>query len=190
MRRVANGKLVFSYLLIALAAVLRLAVSAPLNVVPVFSCILLFGAARPRREAWIPLAALIGVDVYLTTRYYHYPVSIDQAVIWVWYAVVMLLGSATVRRTRAIGHGVWAALAASAGFFLISNFAVWASWNMYPRTLPGLAMCYGAALPFFRNNLISETVCSAVIFSVWKYYPALIPAGSHRGIASQPGEQF
>lgn len=37
MRRVVNGNLVFSYLLIALAAVLRLAVSAPLNVVPVFS---------------------------------------------------------------------------------------------------------------------------------------------------------
>ena len=35
---------------------------------------------------------------------------------------------------------------------VISNFAVWAAWNMYPKTLAGLATAYGAALPFFRNQ--------------------------------------
>ncbi len=184
MRLGVNKGLIFSYLLIAIVVVLRLAVSAPWNVVPVFSCILLFGATRPRRESLIPIAALIGVDVFLTTRYYHYPVSIDQAVTWVWYVLVMLLGGAALRRTLAMGPGVCAAMSASAGFFLISNFAVWASWNMYPKTLSGLATCYLAALPFFRNSLISEAVSSALIFGVWQYYRALVPSSSVCGIAT------
>ena len=37
------------------------------------------------------------------------------------------------------------------------------------EVVSGLAQCYIAALPFFRNSLISETVCSVGIFSIMKF---------------------
>ena len=49
-------------------------------------------------------------------------------------------------------------------FFLVSNFAVWAEWQMYPRTLAGLGACYVAALPFFRSSLTSELCFSLLCF--------------------------
>ena len=36
-------------------------------------------------------------------------------------------------------------------FFLISNFAVWAAWEMYPKNFSGLMTSYTLAIPFFRN---------------------------------------
>ena len=41
---------------------------------------------------------------------------------------------------------------------------------MYPHSPSGLIACYVAALPFFRNQLISDMVFTAAMFSV----PALV----------------
>ena len=43
-------------------------------------------------------------------------------------------------------------------FFVVTNFAVWASRSMYPTTLAGLADCYVRALPFYRTMLAGD-VC-------------------------------
>ncbi|GEM_PF-1774438 len=54
-----------------------------------------------------------------------------------------------------------------AAFFIISNFLFWAfePWQMYPKTLTGLMFCYAGALPFLRNQLISNLTFS-VVFSI------------------------
>ena len=36
-------------------------------------------------------------------------------------------------------------------FFLVSNFGVWLTQELYPHSAAGLAACYVAALPFFTN---------------------------------------
>ena len=59
-----------------------------------------------------------------------------------------------------------ASLAASVSFFVISNFAVWAVWNMYPKTASGLAMCYVAGLPFFRNAVVSDLFFAGAFFGI------------------------
>jgi hypothetical protein len=43
-------------------------------------------------------------------------------------------------------------------FFLVTNFAVWASKSLYAPTLAGLMDCYAAALPFYRTMLAGD-VC-------------------------------
>ncbi len=43
-------------------------------------------------------------------------------------------------------------------FFLVTNFAVWASKSLYEPTLAGLVMCYAKALPFYRTMLAGD-VC-------------------------------
>ena len=164
------------YLLIFGAAILRLTVSHPYNFIPVFSCILFFGASRPKREFPIPLLALVGVDIFLTTHRYGYALTSDLAVTWVWYMAVMILGAGILGNSISPRRVLRASLSASVSFFLASNFAVWAAWGLYPKTLSGLAACYIAALPFFRNSVVSETAFSLLIFAVARYSELLMPA--------------
>src|SRR6202034_1868076 len=65
-----------------------------------------------------------------------------------------------------------AALASSVSFFVVSNFAVWACWSMYPKTLAGLMTCYAAGIPFFRRGVAGDLLFSAVMFGL----PALSAA--------------
>lgn len=52
-------------------------------------------------------------------------------------------------------------------FFIISNFLFWMfePWLMYPKTLTGLFSCYFNALPFVKNQIISNLSMS-IIFSL------------------------
>ena len=59
---------------------------------------------------------------------------------------------------------IGSALAGSVSFFLISNFAVWAAWDMYPRTVAGLMACYEAGIPFFRHAVVGDLLFTAVMF--------------------------
>jgi hypothetical protein len=60
-----------------------------------------------------------------------------------------------------------AGLGTGVGFFLTSNFAVWAFGNIaYAKSLSGLIECYTKAIPFFRNGIISDVVFSLVFFGI------------------------
>ena len=133
---------------------------------PLGAALLYFGARVPRKRMWIPLLALIAADVYLTKVTYAYPVKADHLVTWAWYAGVILLGGALLGKQISPLRVVAGSLSASIAFFLVSNFAVWAVWNMYPRTLAGLATAYVAAIPFFRNQAIADLVFSAALFAI------------------------
>jgi hypothetical protein len=176
--------LVFSYLLIAGVALLRLEHINVYNVIPVFSCLLLFAATRPAREYCIPLFALVGVDVFLTTHQYSYTLTIGSAVTWVGYLIVMLLGRGFLRGGLSARLAVTFSLLASISFFLASNFVVWAEWGMYPKIWSGLGTCYVAALPFFRNSIASEVVFSLLIFSFARNCEAYVPVLRMRRVCS------
>ncbi|MGD0520818.1 MAG: DUF6580 family putative transport protein [Terracidiphilus sp.] len=177
MKRVESRNLfVFPYLLILGAALLRLTVSHPYNFIPIFSCLLFFGANRPKREFAIPMLVLVGVDIFLTTHRYGYPLTSGHAITWMWYLAAALLGAGMLRNSLSTGRVIGASLLASVSFFLASNFAVWAEWGMYAKTLSGLGACYIAALPFFRNSLVSETTFSLLIFGISMYSEAFMPA--------------
>lgn len=170
MKKLANENWILPpYLLIAGAVVARLSMSLPYNFVPIFSCLLFFAATRPRREYPIPLIALMGVDIFLTEIWYGYPLTGDHAVTWLWYLAAMMLSARMLRGSVSVPRGLVASLLTSASFFLASNFAVWAAWRMYPKTWSGLANCYIAAAPFFRNSVVAETISSVVVFGVAQY---------------------
>jgi len=61
-------------------------------------------------------------------------------------------------------------------FFIISNLGVWLLSGFYEINFQGLLDCYTAAIPFFRNTLISTIVYVFVlkwIFDQLKFYPNL-----------------
>jgi hypothetical protein len=156
-----------AYLLIVLAVLSRVVPFPGMNFTAVGAGLLYFGARRPLREMALPVLALMGTDFYLTVFAYHYPWHTSGYLItWAWYAAVVVLGrillSKRVTVTRVLGGPVLA----STSFFAISNYAVWVGSAMYPHTMAGLGACYAAALPFYRNDLLSTTLITVVAFGV------------------------
>ena len=144
----------------------------PMAFTPVGAALLFFGSRTPRKRMWIPLVLLAGSDVALTTLVYRYTFNWDHFVTWAWYAAILWLGSALKENAGAIRILV-TALASSVSFFLISNFAVWAAWDMYPRTFAGLMTCYDAGLPFFRRGVEGDLLFTTLMFGAAAVLPAI-----------------
>ncbi len=151
-----------AYIFVLFAVAVRF-LPHPLAFTPVGAALLYFGARRPRRQLWLPLVVLAGSDVVLTTLIYRYPFSWDHFVTWAWYAGMLWLGTTLAEKTGAV-RVLATALAGSVSFFVISNFAVWAAWEMYPRNFAGLMMCYDAALPFFRRAVEGDLLFTSLMF--------------------------
>jgi len=151
----------------------------PWNFTPVAAALLYFGARGPRRQLWVPFALLAASDVILTKFVYAYTFSWDQLVTWAWYAAILWLGTSLRENTNWLRIG-GAALVSSVSFFVVSNFAVWAGWNGYPKTISGLMTCYVAGVPFFRHTLLGDMLFTAVMFGL----PAL--AAATAGSTNQP----
>ena len=153
-----------AYLFVLFAVAVRF-MPHPLAFTPVAAALLYFGARGPKRQLWAPLALLAVSDVILTKILYSYPLTWDHFVTWAWYAAILLLGTQLRENTNWLRVG-GAALASSVSFFVVSNFAVWACWGMYPKTLAGLMTCYAAGLPFFRRGIAGDMLFTAVMFGL------------------------
>jgi hypothetical protein len=152
-----------AYLFVLFAVAVRF-MPHPLGFTPVGAALLFFGARGPRRWVWTPLALLAASDVLLTTMVYRYPFSWDHFVTWAWYSGMLWLGTSLKQNAGAL-RMVGSALAGSVSFFLISNFAVWAAWEMYPKTFAGLMTCYDAGLPFFRRAVVGDVLFTSAMFA-------------------------
>ena len=168
-----------AYIFLVLAVAVRF-MPHPWHFTPVAASLLFFGAYGSRRQLWFPVVLLAASDVFLNKFIYSYPLSWDLLVTWAWYAAVVFLGSGLRRHLKAQWI-IGSALASSVSFFLLSNFAVWAAYDMYPKNFSGLMTCYAMAVPFFRGTLAGDLVFTAVLFAV----PAVIKQFSERGSQSR-----
>jgi len=160
-----------AYVFLLLAVAVRF-MPHPMAFTPVGAALLFFGSRTSRNRMWIPLVLLAGSDVALTAVVYRYPFSWDHFVTWAWYAAILWLGS-TLKENAGALRILVTALATSVSFFLISNFAVWAAWDMYPRTFAGLMTCYDAGLPFFRRGVEGDVLFTTLMFGAAAVLPAI-----------------
>jgi len=130
----------------------------PPNFSPI-AAMALFGGATftSKRGAFlVPLLAMLLSDVVLGF-------SSITPVVYGSFALITCLGF-WVRRRQTVWRLAGASVAAAVLFFVTTNFGVWALGDWYPLTWSGLAECYVAAIPFFRNTLWSDLFYSAVLF--------------------------
>ena len=153
-----------AYLFLVVAVAVRF-LPHPWHFTPVAAALLFFGAHRSRAQFLLPFALLAASDVVLTKLVYVYPFTWDHLVSWAWYAAVLVLG-ARLRNHMKPGWILGSALASSVLFYVASNFAVWAAWNMYPKTFAGLIACYTVALPFFERAVAGDLFYTALFFSL------------------------
>ena len=158
----------FAYALLLVAVLTRLLPHAGwMNFTAVGGALLYFGARRSWREMLAPLAVLMATDYYLTVYAYHYSFRWEGYIItWAWYVAAMALGQILLSARTTFLRVAAGVLLGPTSFFVLSNYAVWAGGGMYPPTLSGLEACFVAAVPFYRNDLISTAIVCAAAFGV------------------------
>ena len=132
----------------------------------------LFGAAYLNRR-WmafvIPLSAMAASDLILTS-----PEPMTYVLFALTAALGLLLrGRVTVTRVTLV------AIAASAMFYLVSNFWVWLGSTTYPQNATGLIACLIAGLPFAQNMLVGNLFYCGLLFggmeAAQRIWPAIAP---------------
>ncbi len=172
-------------MLLVLAAATRW-IPHPPNFTPILAMALIGGAYLTGWKRFaLPIGVLLLSDVVFEVGYRQGWWAIQgfyQVQPFVYFAVVLIavLGAWILRR-RSWGRLIVGALASSILFFLISNFGVWVMGTMYPKTLEGLVMAYVAALPFFKNTLLSTLLFSAVMYAVLEWVLRREVATAHHG---------
>ena len=157
----------FSYFFVLAAIFTRILPHPWFSFTAVGASLLVFGARRSPKLFILPVLALAAADYYLTVFAYNYP-FISRIIwspgpgIWVPAGWGMPSSASGPMRDAVVG----AALASSTSFFLASNFAVWAGSLIYPHTASGLATCYLAGLPFYRNDVLATTLLTSAVFGV------------------------
>jgi predicted small integral membrane protein len=146
---------------IILAAAASRLIPHPPNFTPVAALALFGGAsfASKRVALLVPLAAMFLSDLVLG-------LSLITPVVYGSFALIVGLGL-WLRRRKSFSRVAFAAIASALLFFVLTNFGVWALGSWYPKTWAGLADCYVAAIPFFRNTLASSLLYSALLFGGW-----------------------
>jgi len=158
-----------AYAFVILAIVFRLVIPHmqphPWDFTPLGASLLFFGAYESRRRLWVPVLLLAGLDVYLTKVVYQYPLAWDHLISWAWYAATIWLGT-RLRNGADPVPTLGLALTSSIAFFIVSNFGVWAAYNMYPKTMAGLMFCYAAGIPFYQHRILGDLIFTAAFFAV------------------------
>lgn len=150
------------------AAILRL-VPHPPNFTPIDAMALFSGAYLGRRAlAFLaPLGALLLSDALL--GFYS-----GMEFQYLSVALIVVLGWVALSRVSVVRLGL-AAVAGSVLFFAITNFGTWLTSGLYPRSLNGLAACYVAAIPFYRNSLAGDLFYAALLFGGFRVAELLVP---------------
>jgi hypothetical protein len=141
-----------------LAATASRLVPHPPDFSPIAAIALFGGAtfANKRAAFLVPLAALFLSDLVLG----FYAIT---PVVYGAFAIIACLGL-WLRRRRTVGRIAGAAIAGAFLFFALTNLGVWAISGWYPKTPAGLIECYAAAIPFFRNTLLSNLLYATLLF--------------------------
>jgi hypothetical protein len=178
MKKVLNTRFLIISGMILLAAISRflpIAVPSMANFSPV-GTMALFGGAYFAKKQWayiVPMMALWLSNLVLNNVFYtkYYPTFSFgfELAVFVSFALVVAIGIVLLKKVNVINL-LTANVLGTIGFFLISNFLVWAGGTMYPQTIEGLGMCFTMGLPFLKNTLLSNLLFSAVMFGTFEYF--------------------
>ena len=151
-------KTIITFLFISIILALGRIIPHPPNFTPILATAIY--TPYMVNDKWIavliPLSAMFIADIIIGFHPY---------MLWVYGAIGLstLISSWSMRfNKKYIQLGVMAILS-SILFFIITNFAVWAIWDYYPKTIDGLIICYIKAIPFFQNTLLGTIIYTAII---------------------------
>ena len=143
------------------------------NFSPIGAMALFGGAyfANKKLAYLVPMLSIWLSSMVLNNTFYkqYYP-SFSfgfETIVFIGFAVVVTTGILLLKKVT-VTNLLLANLVGTIGFFLVSNFGVWANGTMYAHTMEGLGACYTMALPFLKNSLLSNVLFSTVFFGIFE----------------------
>jgi len=116
----------------------------------------------------VPIVAMFISDIII--GFYSYQFVIYSSILAIALVAPMRKNYARLG-IMAVGGSVW--------FFITTNFAEWMIWDYYPKTIEGLITCYTAAIPFFKNTLISTCLFTGLLTFSIKYLEVVNKKTNH-----------
>ena len=163
-----NGKSVIINLtqpvtFIIIGAVSRL-VPHPPNFAPIAAMALFGGVYLNKKQALtLPIAAMVLSDLFLGFDSVPMRLSVYSS-----FLLAVFVGF-WIKNHKNSKHIIFASLLSSIFFFVITNFAVWAFTNMYPKNITGIFEAYFYAIPFFRNTILGDLFYSGAFFGGYEF---------------------
>ncbi len=153
---------IFGVLFLIFSFAARFIEHAP-NLVPIGALALWAGVYLNKKFGlFVPLFVMFLSD--LVIGFYDLRVMLS---VYLGFAIMVLLGW-LVRKERTAPNVIFASFGGAVLFYLLTNFAVWASSGWYPQNFYGLLSSYTMALPFFRNSLMGDLFYGAVFFGAYE----------------------
>lgn len=164
-----NYKILFFATFVVLALVTRYVESIP-NFSSFIAMALFAGILFPKNKIsyLFPFAVQLGID--LTFGLYSYDlraVIIHAVTMYSSLAVLVFAGSIVSKKMKYVNM-LLGVLSGSVFFFLVTNLGSWVLMPQYSADLSGLIASYTAALPFFKNSIISAVLYSSLMFVAFK----------------------
>ncbi len=154
-----SHKLTIFFVLIALIILARFLPHWP-NVVPVTAVALLVGAYLNRY--WAGGVVLLGMIISdWLIGFYHWPVMLS---VYGSFLIIAFLGGLLMKYKSPKIVLIYS-LGSSFIFYLVTNFAVWASASWYTKNLSGLWLAYEMGLPFLRYTILGDLFYTVALFS-------------------------
>lgn len=132
--------------------------------------IALFGGAYFSRKSLaysVPLIAMFLSDIIIGFHPGMYAVYLS-------FILIVMIGM-SLKNKKKIGNIFLASISASVLFFIITNFALWLTGSLYPKTGAGLAACFTAAIPFFHYTLLGDLFFISVLFGAFELAKVKFP---------------
>tara|TARA_Y100000996_G_scaffold387270_1_gene345909 strand:+ start:356 stop:880 length:525 start_codon:yes stop_codon:yes gene_type:complete len=140
-------------LLVLLGVASRLIDHAP-NFTPILSIAIMSGLyIKNRMIVLIPISIMLISDLFIGS----YAIAF-----WVYTPILIICILAYFSKDK-LSNILFYSFMGPILFFIISNFGVWA-YGGYGFSIQGLITCYIAAIPFFKNTLISTFLFSGLIY--------------------------
>ncbi len=152
--------------MVILAASLFRIIPHPPNFAPIAGLALFSGAKLHKKQAFIlPLSAMFISDLFL---------GFHSTMIYVYasFALIVIIGMQL--KKHKLAHLLGASLTSSFLFYLLTNFGVWVSTNLYSKSFMGLINSYLMGLPFFRNTVLGDLFYTLFFFYGYEYLTIIL----------------
>jgi len=97
-------------------------------------------------------------------------IGFHSTVLFTWGSVLIISVLASKYFFKSIWSRLSGVLIGACIFFIITNFGVWLTGNIYDYTFDGFIKCYTLAIPFFTYSLISTILFSIIFECISKFY--------------------
>ncbi len=165
---VANKEIFFLLLLVVISAVLP----HPANVTPIGALGLFAGTyIRARAFLLLPVAAALFADLSTIGVYS----ILIMFFVYSGHLLSALCGRYLVRDRSLSVRLPMAVIAASLGFYLVSNLGNW--WVYMPHSWSGLLQNYVMGLPYLLRTLAGNAVYSALFFASFVFMKQFLSRG-------------